>query len=181
MKHPPILISAMLLAGLASVAAGTKPASVVPDLAKTSMGIGGTGSGLWNLPIPSEGEDGYASGTLDLGGSFPFYLMSVVLPAGSVDGTGTRSAGSFHGTLHCFPLSPISPPSALVSGTWQATGPDGGTFSGVIHTGGGPLGLQAIQIGTIGGTFSDLTVFGGSGTPEVLGSWDAKWNFFRLF
>ncbi|HZL98672.1 MAG TPA: hypothetical protein VFD43_00340, partial [Planctomycetota bacterium] len=179
MKHPRIVTFALLVAGLASVAAGERPETAAGVIDSFGFEAGGSASGPWNLPIPSDGEDGFASGVLHLGESFPFYLMSAILPAEDVQGTGARSAGTLFGALHSFPLSPIGTSFVVMSGTWEASGPDGGTFQALIHTGsGGPLGLPTILLGSISGTFSDLVVSGGSGAPEVLGSWQGTWTQF---
>jgi hypothetical protein len=174
MKNSTTLILVLALALLAgSPAAGTPSLPVGPQAGvPVSYSIVGGSTGNWDLPTgPS---DGFASGLLTLGQGFPFYVMSVTLPATDVIQVGSQLTGTLTGGLISFPLPADGSFDLDVSGTWTVDPITGhGTFVAYFSQQISPTG-PTILLGGMKGRFDDLdSPFG----PDRLGTYKARWAF----
>ncbi len=165
------LALACLVVATAAAAPGGKLAP--PSAGPATPTIVGTSQGSWDLPTGA--SDGFATGVLALGQGFPFYLMTVTLPAADVTPSGALLTGTLEGGVLSFPLTPNGAFDLDVTGTWTVDPTTGeGTFQAFLTrqlSPGGPI----VLLGTINGSFEDLELPGG---PDALGTYKARWTLF---
>ncbi|GJM21234.1 MAG: hypothetical protein DHS20C15_11490 [Planctomycetota bacterium] len=169
------LLTAALLFGALATASPAQEIAPSTSLAEAQLGLVGSMSGAFNVPIG--GSTGFATGVLTLG--TPQYLMSLDLPQGPlfVNGVTGAISGPLLGTLRVFPIMPSADVFAYVGGSWTWHPLTGhGYFRADITLAGGTNPVQ--PIGRLRGMFEDVPQLSPSAFDPV-GSFKGGW-FFQL-